>query len=405
MKIVHLLTSLTGGAANAAIRLNEALIGAGHDSQLISVSRRNNQNNVSQVSQHLSFKSQLASSAVTYSQSKLVQKDANLVTPISIDLLQWQNTEIESADVIHLHAFYNLVSIRNFLYQYPSKLKVVTLHDERFYTGGCHYTGTCSQVSTGCRSCPQVRKPFKFLIKNARKKIVQDVHNFPNLIFVCPSEWIFNRVKKAFPDLPAANFKKIYNPIPVPERLLSAPLLSKPQINLGFISQDLENPLKNLDLLLRAFDRVNDIYPDKFHLTLVGNSNSNYALGNPLITQTGVRSNLELQEVFSKIDVLVVPSISDNLPNVIAEALMSGVNILGSNVGGIPELLGLFEQRVFESQNEDELVQVILDFEVKDKSILKKKSASVFGYSAISTEVVNVYIEGLKRIDPTKNRA
>ena len=403
---MHLVTSLTGGAANAAVRLNEALIGAGHESQLITVSRRNSQNDAAaHTTQHISFNSQITSSAVTYSQSKLIQKDSNLVTPISMDLLQWGNTEIESADVIHLHAFYNLVSIRDFLYQYPNKLKVVTLHDERFYTGGCHYAGACPQVPTGCQSCPQVHKPFRFLIKNTRKKVVQDVHNFPNLILLCPSEWIFNRAKKAFPDLPAMNFRKIYNPVPISERVPPTQLSSNAEISLGFISQELENPLKNLDLLLKAFDRITDLYPDKFHLTLVGNSNSNYALRNPLITQTRVRSNLELQEVLSEIDVLVVPSISDNLPNVIVEALMSGVSVIGSNVGGIPELLGLFEQTVFESQNEDELVQEILEFKRRDRSKLKEKSASVFGYSAISTEVVNAYIEGLKRIDPTKNRA
>jgi glycosyltransferase involved in cell wall biosynthesis len=41
-------------------------------------------------------------------------------------------------------------------------------------------------------------------------------------------------------------------------------------------------------------------------------------------------------------DVLIVPSTHDNLPNVMGEALMSGVGLIGSNVGGIPEIVKSF---------------------------------------------------------------
>jgi len=405
VKIVHLVTSLQGGAANAAARLNEALVGAGHDSRLITVSRRNLQESTEHLTQHISFYSQIASSTVTYLQSRLVQKDTNLVTPISLDLLQWENAVIESSDVIHLHAFYNLVSVRNFLDHYPKKLKVVTLHDERFYTGGCHYAGTCSQVTIGCQECPQVNRPFRSLVRNTREKAIRDANRLSNLIILCPSDWILNRAKKAFPDLPETNFKKIYNPIPISEKGFPTQLTPKNQINLGFISQDLENPLKNLELLLKSFDRINGLYPEKFRLTLVGNTNLNYALRNQLVVQTQFNSNLELQQILAEIDVLVVPSISDNLPNVIAEALMGGVSVIGSDVGGIPELLSLFGQTVFESENEDDLVRAILEFKVRDKSKLQEMSADVFGYEAISAQVVTAYEEGLRRIEPTKNRA
>jgi glycosyltransferase involved in cell wall biosynthesis len=48
----------------------------------------------------------------------------------------------------------------------------------------------------------------------------------------------------------------------------------------------------------------------------------------------------QLWEVLAELDVLVVPSRwPDNSPNIILEAQAAGLPILGSNVGGIPELV------------------------------------------------------------------
>ena len=60
---------------------------------------------------------------------------------------------------------------------------------------------------------------------------------------------------------------------------------------------------------------------------------------------------------------------------------------------------------MFESENEDELVRAILEFKIGDKSKLKEMSAAVFGYDAISAQVLTAYKEGLRRIESTRNRA
>jgi glycosyltransferase involved in cell wall biosynthesis len=44
-------------------------------------------------------------------------------------------------------------------------------------------------------------------------------------------------------------------------------------------------------------------------------------------------------DVMSLLDVLIVPSRNEGLPLVLLEAMASGVNVIASNVGGIPELL------------------------------------------------------------------
>lgn len=44
-------------------------------------------------------------------------------------------------------------------------------------------------------------------------------------------------------------------------------------------------------------------------------------------------------DVYNSADVFVLPSLEDNLPNTIMEAMACGVPCVGFNVGGIPEMI------------------------------------------------------------------
>ena len=392
MKIVHLVTSTAGGAAKAAIRLHESLIESNCHSRIFSVERRI-RDSVSEIveKQSIGALARIASSATTVVQRKVIQRTANPVSPISLDLLNWDDPEIESADVLHLHAFYNLVSIRSFLTKYPNKKKVVTLHDERFLTGGCHYRMGCEQLENGCKSCPQVRIPFRPLVARQRKSVNQLIHGDLDVTFICPSVWLMDQAMKAFPEFSRSRFIQIYNPIPKSSAVVATKSTHRPGINFGFVSQSLENPLKDLSLLLEAFESVNEIAPGRYSLTLVGESDKNYSVSNPNISQKTATSLAELQKVFSAIDVLVVPSRQDNLPNVLGEALMCGVGLIGSNAGGIPEVVELFNQSLFENGDREGLVQALRDYEISDRSYLQEQANNVFGYHVIAPKLMEVY--------------
>ena len=53
-----------------------------------------------------------------------------------------------------------------------------------------------------------------------------------------------------------------------------------------------------------------------------------------------------LPELLNCVDVLVLPSLNEGLPIITIEALACGANVVGSNVGGIPEAIG--ERNVFD---------------------------------------------------------
>jgi glycosyltransferase involved in cell wall biosynthesis len=202
------------------------------------------------------------------------------------------------------------------------------------------------------------------------------------------------RARSAFPEFPDSNFVQIYNPIPTNFGVSNQRAPRKQGINFGFVSQNLDNPIKNLRLLLDAFKEVNEVYSSQHTLTVIGASNSDYSMCNANVAQRVVNSTLDLQRAFSAMDVLVVPSTHDNLPNVMGEALMSGVGLIGSNVGGIPEIVKLFNQHLFESGDKAGLVQAMQKFNLVDRTLLKEQADQVFGYQTIAARLSEVYSSG-----------
>lgn len=388
---MHLVTSPNGGAGNAALRLNEALQFAGFDSIVVGVERRKRVIIQNYNKQKIGFFGKLASSMTTFIQKRLVQKGTDTVSTFSLNLLKWENKEIESADILHLHAFYNLVTVNSFLSQYPDKVKIITLHDERFYTGGCHYSYGCEFLTKGCINCPQVRTLFRQSVSKIRKKVLREVKNAPRVTFICPSDWIRSQALSALPEVKPSQFKRVFNPIPSSFTTIPSRSTANDIVTFGFIAQNLQNPIKNLDLLLSAFLRISEIYPGKYKLKLVGYSSIDFSSFSPHISRVEIVSYAEMQEVFLQIDALVVPSTHDNLPNVLGEALMNGVGLIGSDVGGIPEVLELFGQQSFKSGDVDSLIYALLNFQKPNREELRLKAEEVFGYEITANLIAEIY--------------
>jgi glycosyltransferase involved in cell wall biosynthesis len=96
-------------------------------------------------------------------------------------------------------------------------------------------------------------------------------------------------------------------------------------------------------------------------------------------------------------DLLVVPSRQDNSPNVIGEALMSGVRVLGSNVGGIPELMMENGCSTVDATSPRNFAnQILREMEnTYSRLELATKASEKFSYKKIGTEVKKLYEEVL----------
>ena len=63
------------------------------------------------------------------------------------------------------------------------------------------------------------------------------------------------------------------------------------------------------------------------------------ALPLPVYTVGYLNNEAEIAQLYNAVDLFVTPSLQDNLPNTIVEAMACGTPCVGFHVGGIPEMI------------------------------------------------------------------
>jgi glycosyltransferase involved in cell wall biosynthesis len=111
------------------------------------------------------------------------------------------------------------------------------------------------------------------------------------------------------------------------------------------VTRNLE-AIYDISTALRAFRRIHQTCPGS-RLTVCGSGPEQkklemlareLALGSA-VTFTGHLDNDRVAELYQTADVLINPSLADNMPISILEALACGVPVVSTNVGGVPYLL------------------------------------------------------------------
>jgi glycosyltransferase involved in cell wall biosynthesis len=132
----------------------------------------------------------------------------------------------------------------------------------------------------------------------------------------------------------------LYSDYGIPVAALRRPRPPAPGVRFGYFSAVI--PHKGIELLIRSFRQISG--EDK-HLLVQGQGNERYlsqvkalAGEDPRITFLPPYRETEVAEAFSRIDVLVVPSLwYENSPIVIHEAAAARVPVVASDIGGMAE--------------------------------------------------------------------
>jgi len=104
------------------------------------------------------------------------------------------------------------------------------------------------------------------------------------------------------------------------------------------------HPQKGIATLLDALALLRDNYP-QLHLCLIGTGElhdslqaQTHSLGlEGMVTFTGVRT--DVPRLLAALDVFVLPSLWEGMPNVLLEAMAAGLPIVSTAVGGTPEVI------------------------------------------------------------------
>ncbi|MBW4472826.1 MAG: glycosyltransferase family 4 protein [Stenomitos rutilans HA7619-LM2] len=226
---------------------------------------------------------------------------------------------------------------------------VWTLHDMWAFTGGCHYSQECDRYMASCGSCPELHSHQTYdlsrWIWTRKARAWKDL----NLTIVTPSHWLAKcaSTSSLLQEVPVEVIPygidlEQYKPI---ERSLARHILNLPQdkqLILFTAARATTDRRKGFHLLREALEHFKQSdWAKKTELLVVGASQStdSIALGLPTRYLGRLIDDVALALTYAAADVFVAPSMQDNLPNTVMEAIACGTPCVAFNIGGMPDLI------------------------------------------------------------------
>ena len=262
-----------------------------------------------------------------------------------------QLPEFQEADVVHLHwinqGMLSLKGIRKILN--TGKPVVWTMHDIWPATAICHLTLDCRNFETQCAHCrllPGSGSTNDLSTQIWKRK--QQMLNDRQITFVTCSQWLAGEAQKSallkgqrVVSIPNPIDTHIYTPKDKQQARQRVGLPTEGRIIL-FASQRVTNRNKGMGYLLEACRLLAEQYPEKkedITVAILGGHAEEIEGQLPFRTcPLGyVNDEQRIVDIYNAANVFVLPSLSENLPNTIMEAMACGVPSVGFRIGGIPE--------------------------------------------------------------------
>lgn len=338
----------TGGAAVAAGRLMSALINNGVKAKML-VSRKETECiTVLERKQNPWWERFAIFAHLHFSREHLFEID---IASSGVDITSMR--EFKEADVIHLHWInQGMLSVGNIKKILDSGKPVVwTMHDVWPATAICHYTRGCDRYKSRCCHCPLLPgggsdADLASKVWKRKRRVLANrlVH------FVACSNWLAGEAKKSAL-LEGQSVTSIPNPIDThvfcpKDKSAARRSLQLPENKriVLFVSQKVTDKRKGMDYFVEAVRLLVEKHPemkDDTGIAILGGHSEEVAeqLALPVYPLGYISDEHMIVNAYNAADIFVSPSLEDNLPNTIMEAMACGVPCVGFKVGGIPEMI------------------------------------------------------------------
>lgn len=411
MKVLIVNTSeRMGGAAVAANRLMKALNNNGVKARMLVRDKETDALTVTGLSKsvfsqrHFLWERLVVFSRLHFQRKHLFEID---IANSGFDITRLR--EFQEADVIHLHwinqGMLSLSGIRKILDS--GKPVVWTMHDIWPATAICHLTLDCRKFTTQCSNCKYLPGgggsiDLASAVWRRKQQMVAD----ESIYYVACSHWL-EREAKASALLRGQKITSIPNPIDTHIYKRGDKLAARRQLGLPeerrlvlFVSQRVTNRYKGMDYLIEACRQLSGT---GYEVVILGGHAEEVVEQLPLKAHAlgYVSDEQRIVTIYQAVDVFVLPSLSENLPNTIMEAMACGVPCVGFKVGGIPEEIDHRQNGyVADYRNADDLargIRWVLEESDYDQLCNRAvhKVAQLYSQQSVALKYLDVYQQAM----------
>lgn len=393
--VLHITTSLTGGAGIAARRLHDAQRAAGvasrmavarggtRDGDILNLTAEKRGAGVKErlVARGLKLERRLSSRAVSrrlafFSDDRVPGPDRLGSRP--------------EADVINLHWVANLLDYRSFFRSLRERQPLVwTLHDMAPMTGGCHYAMDCERFTESCGACPLLGSPAKRDLTrriHRRKAAALAMLEPRTTRVVAPSHWLAEEAARSsllkrfqIDVVPNGLDTNMFRPR---DKGLAREMLGLPRHGkiLLFVAASVTDYRKGFDLLQRALSGLKA----EMIVTLAALGGYGSADIEGAVPLGRIENDRVLSYVYSAADLFVAPTRADNLPNVLVEAMACGTPCVSFDVGGVPDVVRPDETGLLAPAEDVQGLQLAMERLISDDALRRRFGAR--GREMVETE-------------------
>ena len=411
MKILIVNTSdIQGGAARAAYRLHNALLTQNVDSQMLVQGKSSDDYTViGAVTKVQKVMAKLRPTLDSIPTKFYKNKTKTLFSPswLPFSNIVDKINEI-NPDIVHLHWICGGMMTIEDIARINAPI-VWSLHDMWAFTGGCHYDEECKGYEESCGNCKVLgsnkendlsRKVFKHKQKAFDSKQDMTIVGLSSWLNECSKSSTLLKDKKHI-NLPNPINTDIFKPF---DKKKARELWSLPQdkklVLFGAMGAT-SDPRKGFDELSDAMKKLKDSH---IEFVVFGSSQPENApdFGFKTHYLGNLADDVSLVTLYSAVDVMVVPSLQENLSNAIMESLACGTPVVGFEIGGNSDMIEHKETgylaKPFESEDLASGIEWVLNATNYDELCVNAREKVVKEFEAkfVAKRYIQLYEDILK---------
>ena len=339
-------TDIEGGAGRAAFRLHKSLLIQDIDSQMLVQSKTSDDFKVlAKYKKTSKYLNQLRS-FIDSIPSRLYK---NRSAMFSISWLGFggiaKRINDLNPDIVHLHWITGgMLRIEDI-----SKIKaplVWSLHDMWAFTGGCHYDQDCGLYRSKCGNCKILKSSIENdLSRKVFKRKVNTYSKIKQMNIVATSRWIGKCAQESFlfkerniTILPNPIDTSIFSPM---DKSFARDYFDIPKDKTVILFSAMRSILDTRKGSKELFEAIEMLEFDNLVFVIAGSSKpkEQLKLKYPTYFIPPIQEEVSLPLIYNVADVMIAPSIQENLANSIIESLSCGVPVVAFDIGGNSDMI------------------------------------------------------------------